>query len=44
MFKINRPTQPMKPIIMQADTMENFPKGKLVNGFYVGEKLDAKSF
>jgi hypothetical protein len=33
----NRPTVPMKPVIMTTDTVD-FPKGKLVNGFYVGEK------
>ena len=38
MFKVNRPIRPMKPVIMQADTTKNFPGGKLVNGFFVGEK------
>ena len=28
MFQVNRPIKPMKPVIMQADTTENFPGGK----------------
>jgi hypothetical protein len=39
MFRLNRPTKPMKRVLMQADTMKNFPKEKLVNGFHMGEKV-----
>ena len=33
----NRPTMAMKPVVMTSETVD-FPKGKLVNGFYVGKK------
>ena len=38
MFQLSRPIKSMNPVIMQADTTENFPGGKLVNGFFVGKK------